>query len=88
MAAKRKIEIFSTGCPASEQIVQLINRVACPSCEVTVLDMHGPAVASRAKCLGVLTVPAVAINGKLAAYCAGGGPQEGAFHAAGIGQPI
>ena len=68
MAAKRMIEIFSAGCPACEETVTLINRMACPSCDVTVLDMHNPEVARRAKSLGIRTVPAVVINGTLAAW--------------------
>jgi glutaredoxin 3 len=49
MNTKRTIEIFSAGCSACEEAIQLINRVACPSCEVTILDMKNPDVASRAK---------------------------------------
>ncbi len=87
MATKRKIEVFSAGCPACEDIVQLVNRVACPSCEVTVLDMHDPAIAGRARRLGVGAVPAVAIDGRLAGCCAGAGPDEVALRAAGLGSP-
>ena len=45
---KRKIEIFSAGCAVCDDVVALVNQVACPSCEVTVLDMKDPAVARRA----------------------------------------
>ena len=31
MSAKRKIEVFSAGCPACEETIALVNRVACPS---------------------------------------------------------
>jgi len=86
MATKRKIEVFSAGCPACEETVELINRIACPSCEVTVLDMNEPAVARRAKGLGVRSVPAVAINGRLADCCTGRGPDETALRSAGVGQ--
>jgi glutaredoxin 3 len=88
MATKRKIEVFSAGCPACEETIQLVNQVACPSCEVSVLDMKQPAVAKRAKRLGVRSVPAVAIDGKLADCCAGRGPQEAVLRAAGLGQAI
>jgi glutaredoxin len=88
MATKRKIEVFSAGCPACEETVQLVNRIACPSCEVRVLDMKDAVVAKRAKGLGVRSVPAVVIDGKLADCCAGRGPQESALRAAGIGQAI
>jgi glutaredoxin 3 len=88
MNAKRRIEIFSAGCPACEEVIQLINRVACPSCEVTILDMKNPDVASRARHLAIRSVPAVAINGTLADCCAGRGPDEQTLRAAGLGQPI
>jgi len=40
----------------STAAVELVKRLACPSCEVTVLDMHDPQVAGRAKELGVHSV--------------------------------
>ena len=86
MATKRKIEVFSAGCPACEDTVALVRDLACPSCEVSVLDMHDPQVAGRAKALGVRSVPAVAIDGKPADCCSGRGPQEAALRAAGLGQ--
>ncbi len=87
MSAKRKIEVFSAGCPACEETIALVNRVACPSCEVSVLDMKDPGVASRAKSLGIRSVPAMVIDGKLADCCAGRGPDETVLRAAGLGQP-
>jgi glutaredoxin 3 len=88
MAAKRKIEVFSAGCAACEETVRLINRIACPSCEVTILDMKKPEVANRAKGVGIRSVPAVVIDGKLAGCCAGRGPDEATLRSAGIGQPL
>ena len=88
MAAKRKIEVFSAGCSACQDTVALVQRVACPSCEVTVLDMHDAKVASRAKALGIWSVPAVVIDGKLADCCTGRGPDEAALRAAGLGVAI
>lgn len=88
MNAKRQIEVFSAGCPICEETIQLINRVACPSCNVTILDMWDPQVASRAKSLGVHSVPAVVIDGTLADCCAGRGPDEQILRAAGLGQPL
>lgn len=88
MATKRKIEVFSAGCPACQETIALVNQVACPSCEVTVLDMKDPKVASRAKGLGIRSVPAVVIDGKLADCCMGRGPEETTLRAAGLGQKI
>ena len=88
MNAKRSIEVFSAGCPVCSETIDMVKNNACPSCEVTVLDMNDPAVASRAKSLGVKSVPAVVIDGKLADCCAGRGPDEATLKAAGLGQPL
>lgn len=85
MAAKRKIEVFSAGCPACQDTVNLVQQVACPSCDVSILDMNDPSVAQRAKSLGIRSVPAVVINGKLADCCQGRGPDEATLRAAGLG---
>ena len=88
MNASRKIEVFSAGCPACEDVIELVNKVACPSCEITVLDMKDAKIAARAKSLGVRSVPAVAIDGVLAGCCAGRGPDEAVLRAAGLGKPL
>ena len=88
MAGKRTVEIFSAGCPACGDTVQLIERLACPSCEVTVLDMNDAAVARRAKEIGIRAVPAVVVDGELSSCCRGVGPNEEDLRAAGIGQPL
>ena len=85
MATKRKIEVFSAGCPACQETVNLMQRVACSSCDVSILDMNDPNVAQRAKRLGIRSVPAVVINGKLADCCQGRGPDEATLRAAGLG---
>ncbi|MBI2264012.1 MAG: thioredoxin family protein [Armatimonadetes bacterium] len=88
MSSKRKIEVFSAGCPVCEETIQMVNRLACPSCEVNVLNMNDPQVGGRAKALGIRSVPAVVIDGKAADCCAGRGPEEEALRAAGLGQPL
>lgn len=88
MSKKRQIEIFSAGCPVCKDTIDLVNRMACPSCEISVLDMNDAKVASRAAQLGVKSVPAITVNGKLADCCAGRGVDENMLRSAGIGQPI
>lgn len=88
MTQKRKVEIFSAGCAACEETIALVKDLACPSCEIEVLDMQRADVAARAKTLGVRSVPAVAIDGKLADCCTGRGPQADTLKAAGLGQPL
>ncbi len=85
---KRNIEIFSAGCPACDEAIRMVQDAACPSCEVTVLEMNDPVVASRANKLGIRSVPAVVIDGKLADCCSGRGPDEAVLRAAGLGTPI
>ena len=84
----RRVEVFSAGCPTCDAAVRLVSEVACPSCEVVVLDMHDPEVATRAAGLGVHSIPAVIIDGVLADCCSGRGPDEATLRAAGLGQPI
>jgi len=88
MSAKRKVEIFSAGCPACKDAVELVRRAACRSCEVTILDMNDPAIASRAKVLGVRSVPSLVVDGKLLSCCRTGGLTKGALREAGIGVPL
>ncbi len=87
MASKRKIEVFSADCAACEETVAQVNRSACPSCEVEVLDMKDDAVGERARELGVRSIPAVAIDGRLADCCSGRGADQATLRAAGLGQP-
>ena len=88
MSQKRTIEVLSAGCPACKDTIALVHRLACPSCDVIILDMQDPAVASRAKILGIRSVPAVVIDGQLADCCTGRGPDETTLRAAGLGQPL
>ncbi len=87
MTVKRKIEVFSAGCPVCKDAVNLVNKLACESCEVSVLDMNKPEIAERAKTLGISSVPSIVIDGKLAECCAGKGPDETTLRVAGIGKP-
>lgn len=85
---KRKVEIFSAGCPICKETIELVNSLACPSCEIVVHDVHEKSVQRLAKKLGVNSVPAVAINGKLATCCQGRGVDAEALKAGGIGTPL
>jgi glutaredoxin len=82
VTAKRKIEVFSAGCPCCEATIRRVNELACPACEVIVLDMNDASVAARAEGLGIRSVPAVAIDGRLADCCVGRGPDEEVLKAA------
>ncbi len=88
MAEKRKIEIFSAGCPVCDETIQTVNALACPSCDVQVLDMHREDVAQKAKEYGISRVPAVVIDGKLADCCANGRVNAETLKASGLGVPL
>lgn len=88
MSQKRKIEIFSAGCPACDEAIQMVERIACSSCETQVLDMNQPEIAARAKELGISRVPAIVIDGRLAECCTAGGVDEQVLRAAGVGVPL
>ena len=86
MSDKRTIEVFSAGCPVCARAVELVRQLTCPSCELLVLDMHDPVVAERAERMQIRSVPAVIIDGELAACCADREIDEAALRAAGLGQ--
>jgi len=87
MTKVRRIEIFSAGCSVCEETVALVREAACPSCEVEILDMRKDGDAAKARKYGIRSVPAVAIDGRLAGCCAGRGPDLAALKAAGVGTP-
>jgi glutaredoxin 3 len=88
MSRTRKIEVFSAGCPLCDEAEKKIHELVCPSCDVNVLNMKKPATMERAKQLGVQSVPAVAIDGKLCGCCAGRGIDEKVLQDAGLGKPL
>lgn len=88
MNKKRKIEVFSAGCSACEEAIETVKRIACPSCETEVLDMHQPDVAARAATLGINRIPAIVVDDVLAKCCASGPVDEQVLRAAGVGVPL
>ena len=79
MATQHTIEVFAAGCPACDDVIELVNRAAAPGSQMRVLDMHDASVAARAKSLGIKSVPSVVIDGKLASCCASRGVDEAAL---------
>jgi glutaredoxin 3 len=88
MPNKRSVEVFSAGCDLCEDALKLVREVACDSCEVIVRDVRTLDVAGRAKALGVRSVPAVVVDGRLADCCAGRGIDEDALRNAGVGRAL
>jgi glutaredoxin 3 len=88
MSEKRQIEVFSAGCPPCEQAIEVVRSVVCPSCEVHVLDMRDPQVATKAASYGIQRGPAVVIDGKLADCCQQAGVDEATLRRLGVGTPL
>lgn len=84
MSYKRNVEIFTAGCGCCDDAVALVKSIACPSCDITVLDMKEESTARRARELGIKRVPSVVIDGMLADCCAGG-IDENTLSSTGIG---
>ena len=40
MSQKRRIEVFTAGCPVCEETVKQVQEAACSSCEVIVYDLN------------------------------------------------
>ena len=76
MAQRRKIEIFTAGCPVCAEAVQLVEFLAGTEHDIEIRDMHDPTAAVAARGYGIRSVPAVVIDGRLADCCAGRGPDE------------
>ena len=88
MCGRRKVEVFSAGCPLCDEAEKRVRELACRSCDISILKMQEPLSLRRAKELGVKSVPAIAVNGKLVGCCAGQGIDEQALRDAGLGSPI
>ena len=89
--AKRKVEVFTSGCPLCEPVIELVNKVACPSCEVIIYDLNKGSDTNigreKAEGYGVTRVPSVAVDAKLLECCKIGTVSEQAFRDASVGQP-
>ena len=88
MANKRKVEVFSAGCAVCDEVIDAVKREAGSSSEVIVHDMKNIRVARRARELGIRSVPAVVIDGKLASCCAGRGVDIQVLKNAGLGKAL
>ena len=85
---KRQIEVFIAGCSVCYSAVDLVNRLAGPDDEVTILDMTRSVVADRAKELGIRSIPCVVIDGEVPDCCQKGFPYEWeSLRTAGLGNP-
>jgi hypothetical protein len=88
MADNRKIEVFSAGCALCNDVVDAVRQEAGSSDEVIVREMTDSRVLRRAEELGIRSVPAVAVDGKLASCCTDRGVDIQVLKAAGLGKAL
>src|SRR5206468_8102265 len=66
VTVKRRVEVFTAGCPVCTEVVGLVRSMACPSCEVRVNDLRDGCATNecreKATRYGVTAVPAVAVE--------------------------
>ena len=82
-----KVEVFSAGCALCHEVIDAVSREAGSSCEIIVRNMMDSRILRRAEELGIRSVPAVVIDGKLVS---GSGPgfDIQALRAAGLGKAL
>ena len=87
--AKRTVEVFTSGCPICEPVVDLVKKTACPSCDLVIYDLNAGCATNewrdKAKEYGITRVPAVVVDGKLLDCCKTGTVSEKELRAAGVG---
>jgi len=86
--AKRKVEVFTAGCPVCSDLVELVKATACPDCELTIYNLNQGQGVEEAKRYGVAAVPAVVVEGKLLDCCKRAHVTKHDLEAAGIGKPL
>ncbi|MFQ5712583.1 MAG: thioredoxin family protein [Candidatus Scalinduaceae bacterium] len=87
MSTKRKIEIFTAGCSLCDDVVKLVESIACDSCDVSVYNLNNEGQ-DKARAYGIASVPTVVVDAKIADCCRQGKVSKSELVAAGIGKPI
>lgn len=82
----RTVEVITAECPICEETLRQVTEAACPSCEVTTVSTRIPEGLARARELGVVRLPAVAIDGVLADCCKERAPDLDALRRMGLGR--
>lgn len=86
--AKRKVEVFTAGCPVCTDLVDLVKATACPDCQVIIYHLNQGQGVEEAKRYGITAVPAVVVEGKLLDCCRRAHVTKHDLEAAGIGKPL
>ena len=70
-SGRHKVEVFSAGCVLCQKVIDVVKREVGSS-QVIVHNMMDARAIARAEVLGIRSVPAVVIDGKLASNAGGG----------------
>lgn len=88
-SSKRKIEVFTSGCPLCEPVVKMVQDLACEYCEVITYNVAQPCDSkeclTKVKDYGIQKLPAIAIDGKLLDCCQQSSPSIESLQKAGVG---
>jgi hypothetical protein len=89
---KRKVEVFTVGCPVCENAVKLVEELACKDCEVIVYNLNEPCESSecleKIKTYKISRVPAVVVDGSLPECCNIGPVTSEGLIKAGVGSSL
>ena len=88
MSEKRRVEVFTAGCPVCQGVVDMVNEMACTHCDITIYNLNNDEGVDEAKAYGVTAVPSIAVNGHLLECCKRGPITKKELQAAGIGKPL
>lgn len=87
---KRRVEVFTAGCPVCEGTVDLVKSLICPSCELKLYDLREGCTTNECRekvaRYGITALPAVVMNGTLLDCCRRGPIDASMLRAAGVGQ--
>ena len=88
---KRKVEVFTAGCPVCEDAVKLVEELACKDCEIIVYNLNelceSDECLEKIKTYNITRVPAVTVDGRLADCCKVGPVTSEGLKAARVGSP-
>lgn len=89
MTAKRRVEVFTAGCPVCDEALKWVREMACESCEVIVYNLNEPCQSGecleKVRSYGIDRIPAVVVDGRFAECCVVGPVTAEGLRAAGVG---
>ena len=88
MAEKRRVEVFTAGCPVCQGVVEMVNELACPNCDLAIYNLNRNEGVDKAKAYGVTALPSVVVNGQLLGCCKRSPITKEDLETAGIGKQL